>query len=84
MRTVIIAAVAALAFSTAAFAEPRGPFLLGPYATCYAADGKPVPRNYCRPPHGATGVCRDGTYTFARDHHSVVCWGHGGVARWFS
>lgn len=30
---------------------------------------------------GATGQCRDGTYTHAT-HHSGACSSHGGVAKW--
>ena len=32
-------------------------------------------------PAGATGQCRDGTYTHAV-HHSGACSSHGGVAKW--
>lgn len=32
-------------------------------------------------PAGATGQCRDGTYTHAV-HHGGACSGHGGVAKW--
>ena len=33
------------------------------------------------PPPGATGRCRDLTYTKATDHRGA-CSGHGGVAKW--
>jgi dihydroxyacid dehydratase/phosphogluconate dehydratase len=33
-------------------------------------------------PKGATGVCKDGTYTKATTH-SGACSKHGGVKRWF-
>jgi hypothetical protein len=33
-------------------------------------------------PLGATGVCRDGTYTHAT-HHQGACSYHGGVAYWY-
>jgi len=32
-------------------------------------------------PDGATGVCTDGSYTFAT-HRGNVCFRHGGLARW--
>lgn len=32
-------------------------------------------------PAGATGQCKDGTYTHAT-HHSGACSSHGGVAKW--
>ena len=32
-------------------------------------------------PDGATGVCADGSYTFAT-HRGNVCYRHGGLARW--
>jgi hypothetical protein len=35
------------------------------------------------PPHGATAVCRDGTYSYSH-HRSGTCSHHGGVARWLA
>jgi serine/threonine protein kinase, bacterial len=32
-------------------------------------------------PEGATGVCKDGTYTKSKGH-SGACSHHGGVAKW--
>ena len=32
-------------------------------------------------PAGATGRCRDGAYSFSKDHRTA-CRRHGGVARW--
>ena len=34
-------------------------------------------------PAGATGQCKDGTYTHAT-HHSGACSSHGGVAKWMN
>lgn len=34
-------------------------------------------------PTGATGQCKDGTYTHAT-HHSGACSSHGGVAKWMN
>ena len=33
-------------------------------------------------PAGATGQCKDGTYTMSKTH-SGACSHHGGVAKWF-
>jgi hypothetical protein len=33
------------------------------------------------PPAGATGQCKDGTYTMAKNHQGA-CSSHGGVAKW--
>ena len=46
-------------------------------------DGKTVPRpcgnaKEQHPPHGATAVCRDGSYSHSQ-HHIGACSGHGGV-----
>jgi hypothetical protein len=41
----------------------------------------PPPQSPGHPP-GATGRCRDGTYTYAA-HHQGACSHHGGVAEWF-
>lgn len=33
------------------------------------------------PPDGATALCRDGTYSFSKNHKGTCSW-HGGVAKW--
>ena len=48
---------------------------------CLSADYK-VPAASSPMPAGATGKCRDGTYTTATVH-SGACSRHGGVASWF-
>lgn len=40
-------------------------------------------RSITADPAGATGQCKDGSYTHAT-HHSGACSRHGGVARWMS
>ena len=35
-----------------------------------------------KPPAGATGLCKDGTYTMSKSH-SGACSRQGGVAKWF-
>ncbi len=46
-------------------------------------DGNRVqsPTKYDAAPEGATAVCRDGSYSFSRNHRGT-CSHHGGVARW--
>ena len=39
------------------------------------------PENCSGPPAGATAQCRDGTYSFSRNHRGT-CSHHGGVAKW--
>jgi hypothetical protein len=39
------------------------------------------PENCSGPPIGATAQCRDGTYSFSRNHRGT-CSHHGGVAKW--
>src|SRR5271165_1331698 len=35
------------------------------------------------PPAGATGLCKDGTYTMSKTH-SGACSSHGGVSKWLT
>jgi hypothetical protein len=42
-----------------------------------------VPAAIAAPPHGATALCRDGTYSFSK-HRAGTCSGHGGVKRWLT
>ncbi len=42
----------------------------------------PVPTSTTSVPTGATGKCKDGTYTYAKTH-SGACSHHGGVAVWY-
>ena len=46
-------------------------------------DGNKIqaPTKYDAAPEGATAVCRDGSYSFSRNHRGT-CSHHGGVARW--
>ena len=39
------------------------------------------PENCSGPPAGATAQCRDGSYSFSRNHRGT-CSHHGGVAKW--
>ena len=39
------------------------------------------PENCPGPPPGATAQCRDGAYSFSRNHRGT-CSHHGGVAKW--
>jgi hypothetical protein len=39
------------------------------------------PENCSGPPSGATAQCRDGSYSFSRNHRGT-CSHHGGVAKW--
>jgi hypothetical protein len=43
--------------------------------------GYTVPTAAPKPPAGATGQCKDGTYTMSKNH-SGACSSHGGVAKW--
>jgi hypothetical protein len=36
-----------------------------------------------KPPDGATGLCKDGTYTMSKTH-SGACSSHGGVSKWLT
>jgi hypothetical protein len=40
------------------------------------------PENCSGPPAKATAQCRDGAYSFSRNHRGT-CSHHGGVAKWF-
>jgi hypothetical protein len=88
MRSLVIAAVAALAFATLASPAsagrhplvPPGPYRLDDTGHCHAANGQFVAMNSCAP-HGATAECRDATWSFSR-HHEGTCSHHGGVLRW--
>ena len=69
----------ALLFATGATAQHQ-PSHCGYYVN---HDGKAVPRpcgnaKEQHPPHGATAVCRDGSYSHSQ-HHIGACSGHGGV-----
>jgi len=59
-------------------APPSVPAPPTPPATATAA-GISAPT----PPPGATGLCRDGTFSFAA-HHKGMCSGHDGVAQFYS
>ncbi len=39
------------------------------------------PENCSSAPQGATAQCRDGTYSFSKNHRGT-CSHHGGVAKW--
>ena len=64
MRSLMLVAVAALAFATAASADPQGPFRLDKAGKCHDATGKFVPPGlchitpwgpHCKPPHKLCG-----------------------------
>jgi hypothetical protein len=78
MRTMLLAAAAALAFGTAANALPV-------CTTGQLCGNSCIPKtsvcNITPPPAGATGQCNDGTWTMAKNHQGA-CSGHGGVKRW--
>jgi len=95
MRSLVLAAVAALAFASAASAAPApGTYSLNAAGKCMgpapkttlaaqtkcAAAAKPAPAASAAPA-GATGKCKDGTYTMSKTH-SGACSHHGGVANW--
>lgn len=52
-------------------------------ATTYAAYSAQCLKDNAEtgPPSSATGVCADGSFTFAT-HRGNVCYRHGGLARW--
>ena len=50
-------------------------------AICLKANYKTAPGTPGAPPPGATGQCKDGTYTMAKNHQGA-CSNHGGVAKW--
>jgi hypothetical protein len=84
MRSLVLAAVAAFAFASAAGADPQGPFHLDHSGKCHDATGKLVPASLCShsgPPAGATAECQDHTWSLSR-HRANTCSGHGGVLRW--
>jgi len=71
MRSIIIAAIAALAFATSVSAEPgaspgrgpTGPVVTGPYTldangVCRAASGVPVATTLCKPPAPACNAMK--------------------------
>jgi hypothetical protein len=78
MRTLILAAAAALVGATVAQAQPscRPDEYVNVSGHCVHR-----PEQASRPPQGATARCRDGTYSFS-EHHQGTCSHHGGVATW--
>ena len=63
-------------------AQPAAPATSVPTATAASAPGGSyVGKSITTNPAGATGQCKDGTFTHAT-HHSGACSSHGGVAKW--
>ena len=62
---------------------PAAPSAPAPQAAAPAAapSGSYKGKSITTDPAGATGQCKDGTYTHAT-HHSGACSSHGGVAKW--
>ena len=54
---------------------------MAPHPTMKAAGTAPVVAPTGPAPEGATGVCKDGSYTKSKGH-SGACSHHGGVAKW--
>ena len=77
MRSILLALLASLAFSTALAQPTCGlDYYLNSSGHCVH---RPVQSD--RAPAGATARCRDGTYSFS-EHHQGTCSHHGGVAIW--
>jgi hypothetical protein len=77
--------------AAAAVAAPAAPAksaaMAGPAPAKSAAMAGPAPKAAVTPvstgaaPAGATGACKDGTFTMSKTH-SGACSKHGGVAKW--
>jgi len=54
------------------------------YSAMCLKSGYTVPATVAsNPPAGATGQCKDGTYTVSKTH-SGACSSHGGVSKWLA
>lgn len=83
MRSLITAALAALAFaSAAAGATPPGPYHEDHNGACQTANGHFVGHRLCERPRGATALCGDATWSFER-HRAMACLLHAGVDQWY-
>jgi hypothetical protein len=61
-------------------AAPAAPAAMAPARSSAMAPTAPA-SSMAGAPAGATGKCKDGTYTMAKQH-SGACSHHGGVASW--
>ena len=82
MRSLVIATAATLAFASAASATPPGPYHEDHNGACHAANDHFVGHRLCERPRGATALCGDATWSFAR-HREGACLRHAGVDQWY-
>jgi hypothetical protein len=75
MRSLLLAAVAALALAGTAAANDSD------YYTNSNGDQVHRPEHRRHAPEGATARCRDGSWSFS-EHRGGTCSHHGGVAHW--
>ena len=78
MRRLILATAALALLASPVLAKNCRDAATGKFVKCATTTTAPAP---AAPPAGSTGVCKDGTYTDAKNHKGA-CSHHGGVAKW--
>lgn len=76
MKSLVLAAAAALMLASSAFAQCGPDSYVNSSGHCVHR-----PEHARHAPPGATARCRDGTYSFS-EHRQGTCSHHSGVAEW--